>query len=97
MDDVITRSLMEKISISVDKELDASFPSQRAARVAITGRGRSEEHLQPTRVGDPDAPLSDAQLDAKYLELAVPVIGEGKAKALLQKLWKLESEKSLAP
>jgi len=97
MDDVITRSFMKKISVSVDKELDASFPRQRAARVEITGRGRSEGHLQPTRIGDPDAPLSDAQLDAKYLELAVPVIGEAKAKALLQKLWKLESEKSLAP
>ena len=97
MNDRITRSFMEKISVSVDKELDAAFPHQRAARVSITARGRSAEHLQPTRIGDPDAPLSDAQLDAKYLELAVPVIGEDKAKALLQKLWKLESEKTLAP
>ncbi len=97
MEDRITRSLMEKISVSVDKELDAVFPHQRAARVSITAGGRSEEHLQPTRIGDPDAPLSDAQLEAKYLELAVPVIGEGKAKALLQKLWQLESEKTLAP
>ena len=91
----VTRSCMEKISVSVDKELDAAFPQQRAARVSITARGRSEEHLQPTRIGDPDAPLSDAQLDEKYLELAVPVIGEGKARALLRKLWNLESEKSL--
>ena len=97
MNDRITRSFMEKISVSVDKELDAAFPHQRAARVSITAHGRSAEHLQPTRIGDPDAPLSDAQLDAKYLELAVPVIGEGKAKALLQKLWKLESEITLAP
>jgi hypothetical protein len=66
--------------------------------VAIDARdGRKEVHLQPTRIGDPDAPLSDAQLDAKYLELAVPVIGESGAKALLRRLWKLESEKSLAP
>ena len=89
---------MERIEVALDPELDAAFPRQRAARVAIDARdGRREEHLQPTRKGDPDAPLSDAELDAKYLELAVPVIGEGKAKALLQKLWKLESEKSLVP
>ena len=34
---------------------------------------------------------------ARHGTLSVPVIGESKAKALLQKLWKLEAEKSLAP
>jgi 2-methylcitrate dehydratase PrpD len=98
INDGATRELMERIEVAVDPELDAAFPRQRAARVAIVARdGRREEFLQPTRVGDPDAPLSDAQLDGKFLELAVPVIGEGKARALLQKLWKLESEKTLAP
>ena len=98
MNDGATRDLMQRIEVAIDPELDAAFPKQRAARVVIEARdGRREEHLQPTRIGDPDAPLSDAQLDAKFLELAGPVIGESKAKALLQKLWKLESEQSLAP
>jgi 2-methylcitrate dehydratase PrpD len=98
MNDAATRALMERIEVAIDPELDAAFPKQRAARVAITARdGRQEEFLQPTRVGDPEAPLSDAQLEEKYLELAVPVLGESKARALLQKLWKLEAEKSLAP
>ncbi len=81
---------MTKISLSLDPQLDAVFPGQRAARVVIRARGRRQEHLQPTRVGDPDAPLSDAQLDAKYLELAVPVIGEEEARLLLARLWRLE-------
>ena len=73
-----------------------SRAAQRAARVAIESRdGRREEFLQPTRIGDPDAPLSDAQLDAKYLELAGPVLGEAKAKELLDRLWRLEALKSL--
>jgi 2-methylcitrate dehydratase PrpD len=87
--DPSTRALMQKTAVSLDPQLDAAFPGQRAARVAIRARGRREEHLQPTRIGDPDAPLSDAQLDAKYLELAVPVIGEQKARELLQRLWTL--------
>jgi hypothetical protein len=58
--------------------------------VAIEARGRREEWLQPTRKGDPDAPLSDAELDDKFLELSSPVIGPGKAKALLAQLWKAE-------
>lgn len=96
MADPATRSLMERISVSIDPELDASFPRQRAARVAFRTRdGREEELLQPTRIGDPEAPLSDAQLEAKYLELAGPVLGEARARELLSRLWKLEQSKEL--
>jgi len=97
MNDGATRELMQRIEVAIDPELDAAFPQQRAARVAIVARdGREEELLQPMRIGDPEAPLSDAQLDEKYLELAVPVLGGAKARALLAKLWKLETEKTLA-
>jgi 2-methylcitrate dehydratase PrpD len=88
--DQATRGLMRRISVGVDPELDATFPSQRAARVAITARGRREELLQPTRKGDPDMPLTDAELEDKYMELAAPVIGRDKAQALLKRLWQLE-------
>ena len=90
LNDRATRALMEKISLSVDPELDAAFPAKRAARVAIRARGRREEWLQPTRIGDPDAPLSDRQLEAKYFELVTPVLGKRKAAALLGRLWKLK-------
>ena len=86
-----TRDLMKKIRVRLDPELDAAFPAQRAARVAIRARGRREELLQPTRIGDPDAPLSDAQLDEKYLELAAPVLGARTAREELKRLWALEA------
>jgi 2-methylcitrate dehydratase PrpD len=92
LNDPATRELMRRIHVSLDPQLDAAFPAQRAARVAIHARGRREEHLQPTRIGDPDAPLSDAQLEEKYLELAVPVLGEAKAREKLQQLWTLDAE-----
>ncbi len=96
LDNPATRDLMRRVEVAVDPQLDAAFPAQRAARVAIEARdGRREEFFQPTRIGDPDAPLSDAQLDAKYLELAVPVLGQAKAKELLGRLWRLETLESL--
>jgi 2-methylcitrate dehydratase PrpD len=85
--DAKTRSLMERISVGLDPQLDATFPRQRAARVAITARGRREELLQPTRKGDPDAPLTDADLNDKFLELASPVLGADAAKRRLDELW----------
>ena len=90
LQDPATRELMQRIEVAIDPELDAAFPAQRAARVAIRAHGRREEHLQPTRVGDPDAPLSDAQLEEKFLELAAPVLGEKKARDQLARLWALE-------
>jgi len=96
LDNPATRDLMRRVEVTIDPQLDAAFPGQRAARVAIEARdGRREEYYQPTRIGDPDAPLSDAQLDAKYLELAAPVLGEAKAKDLLGRLWRLEAQQSL--
>ncbi|CAN7730072.1 2-methylcitrate dehydratase PrpD [Variovorax paradoxus] len=89
--DAATRSLMERISVTVDPELDAAFPGQRAARVLITMRdGRCFEHLQPNRKGDPEEPLSDAELEDKFMELSSPVIGSAPARALLDRLWTLE-------
>ena len=91
IEDAITRDLMRRVDVAIDPALDATFPGQRAARVAIVARdGRRGEHLQPTRKGDPDAPLTDRELEEKYLELAVPVIGDGPAWELLARCWRLE-------
>jgi 2-methylcitrate dehydratase PrpD len=88
--DRATKKLMDRIRLSVDPALEAAFPAKRAARVAIRARGRREELLQPTRIGDPDAPLSDRVLEEKYFELATPVVGEKQAKEVLDRLWRLE-------
>ncbi|HET7200389.1 MAG TPA: MmgE/PrpD family protein [Burkholderiales bacterium] len=96
LEDPATRALMRRVELSLDPALDADFPARRAARVAIEARdGRSGEHLQPTRKGDPDAPLSDAELESKYLELASPVLGRERARTLLARLWNLERESRL--
>jgi len=95
--DSATRALMRRVEVVLDPGLDAAFPAQRAARVAIESRdGRRGEHLQPTRKGDPDMPLSDTELEHKYLELASPVLGEERARQLLARLWRLESETQLS-
>ncbi len=96
LEDRATRALMENVEVVLDPELDATFPNQRAARVTVeTADGRSETFYQPNRKGDPELPLSDRELDAKFLELAAPVIGKTQADALLARLWRLETEPTL--
>ena len=85
------RGLMQRLSLRADAQIDAGFPGQRAARVRfVTHDGREDVFFQPNRKGDPEDPLSDADLDNKFMELATPVIGGDKAHTLLQQLWQLD-------
>jgi 2-methylcitrate dehydratase PrpD len=92
-----TRSLMARIETAVDPEIDALFPGRRAAHVTMTTRdGRSATFLQPTRKGDPDAPLTDDELEAKFRELVGGVVGGPRADDLLLRLWGLDRSPDLA-
>jgi 2-methylcitrate dehydratase PrpD len=96
LNDVATRLLMQRISKALDLDVDAGFPGRRAARVTVTLRdGRVLTHLQPDRKGDPELPLSDADLEGKLVELAVPVIGDTEARALLTRIWALACSRTL--
>lgn len=87
-----TRALMNKLTLLEDAELTATFPKQRAARLKIKLKdGRVLEHYAPYRKGDPEAPLSDEDLNDKFMELSAPVIGEQRARDLMQKIWRLET------
>jgi 2-methylcitrate dehydratase PrpD len=90
--DTELRELMKKVVIEADPELTAKFPGMRAARVAVTlTNGRVVEHFAPYRRGDPEAPLTDAEINDKFLELAAPVIGDSRAGELLAKLWRVDA------
>jgi len=94
--DPATRSLMARITKALDPEVDAGFPARRAARVTIALRdGRRFTHWQSDRKGDPELPLTDADLEGKLIELASPVIGEPAARALLARIWALTSSPEL--
>jgi 2-methylcitrate dehydratase PrpD len=86
---------MQKIECVADAGLSKGYPTQRAAQVEIeTTDGRRHAHFQPTRKGDPEMPLTDEELDDKFLELAVPVIGDAPARTLRDQLWALDTLKN---
>jgi len=92
LNDPQLRALMAKVELSADPEFSRTFPRQRAARVEIeTTDGRKLTHVQETRKGDPELPLTDAELNDKYMELTAPVLGDAGARALLNDLWALET------
>ena len=91
------RDLMRRVELSIDPELDAAFPKQRAARVEIeTTSGERLRHFAPTRKGDPDSPLSDAEIAEKYRELAAAELGGEASERLLARLWRIDEMANLA-
>jgi 2-methylcitrate dehydratase PrpD len=55
-----------------------------------TTDGRTLAFRAETRKGDPENPLTDAELEDKYFELTEPVLGRATADALLAELWGIE-------
>ena len=91
------RALTGKVELVADPELTAEFPKMRAARVEVTlADGRTVSAFAPYRRGDPEAPLSDTELNGKFIELASPVIGIEAASALLDKLWHVDEIASVS-
>ncbi|WP_249120429.1 MmgE/PrpD family protein [Plastoroseomonas hellenica] len=83
--DPLLRAFMAKVSVSLAPDLADAYPGRRAARIRLELQdGRVFDHEQPTRKGDPEDPLTDPELDAKFHELVAPVLGEAGAAALLQ-------------
>ncbi|MHA6965135.1 MmgE/PrpD family protein [Zobellella denitrificans] len=71
------RALMEKITVTEDPELTAEYPKKRMARIRVVlSTGEEFQHFQKTRKGDPENPLSDDELIAKYHELASSVLSQ---------------------
>lgn len=92
LEDRALRTLMERVRVKADPVLSAGFPTMRSARVRVAlADGRVLEHFSPYRKGDPEAPLSDAEIDAKFLELVAPVLGAAAADRLLGQLWRLDT------
>lgn len=79
------QALMQKVTVSEDAELAAAYPKKRMAKLLISLKdGRRIHHFQETRKGDPEDPLSDEELIAKYDELAGSVLSEQQLSVLRQ-------------
>ncbi len=71
LEDARIRALMPKVSVSECADIAARYPRQRMANVIVTTvDGNTHQHLQETRKGDPEDPMTDAELFEKYHELA---------------------------
>jgi 2-methylcitrate dehydratase PrpD len=85
------RGLMARVSVCEEPRYSAMFPQRRCATVTVKLRsGTRLRHAQTTRKGDPDAPLTDAELEGKFFELTRARLSRDRAERLLSRLRTLE-------
>jgi 2-methylcitrate dehydratase PrpD len=76
-------ALARKVRVTVDADLDREFPAKTIARVTIRARGEDVATTVEYPRGNPENPLSDAELEAKFLQLADDIVGQARSRALL--------------
>ncbi len=86
-----------KLHVSAPAEIDRLYPRLRPARVTVTtDRGRFTRQADEA-LGSRLVPLSDEGLNAKFCELVAPVLGDQRARELLQRLWTIDTAPDVAP
>lgn len=83
LEDARIRALMPKVSVSERADLAELYPRQRMAHIIVTTvDGKTYQHLQETRKGDPEDPMTDAELYEKYQELVCDSLSNASRQAL---------------
>ena len=69
-----------RIRVHHDSALDPLYPSHYATRLVVTAADRRRwERFRLVAPGDPAEPMSEAELAAKFVDLATPRLGDGAA------------------
>lgn len=92
------RDLMDRMSMRVDPALDSEYPRRWPAWVEVKTRsGASFTHRVDTPKGDPENPLSDAELENKFLSLAEAALPAKVASTLLSDVADLAGWRDVGP
>jgi 2-methylcitrate dehydratase PrpD len=92
------RTLMTKVKVSASTDLDRHYPKYWSGRVEVRlldGQTYSEEVIIPK--GESGNPMTQSEVEEKFLSLAAPVLGDEKAQTFIEGVQSLDERDSLAP
>ena len=85
-------ALRAKVRLDVDPSL-----SKRAAEISVTlTDGQKVTEVVRENRGTPGNPVTDADLEAKFLTCAEPVLGASRARSVLDRCWELHRQDDIA-
>ncbi|MCC7275239.1 MAG: MmgE/PrpD family protein, partial [Alphaproteobacteria bacterium] len=95
------RTLQEfagRVRVEADDAMTAAFPREWPAEIRVTLRdGRRFDRLVPYPKGEPEAPMSRAEVEAKFRDLAAVAIAPAAADAVIDAVWALDRSDGVAP
>lgn len=95
--DTRIKQIMDKVRVSKSAELTRGFPERSSTRMTIlTSDGKTRSHFQEHPKGNAGNPLSDSELETKFMDLYQPWGRDASARRALDALWRLEQATSLA-
>jgi 2-methylcitrate dehydratase len=90
------RALIQKVSVTDDPEFNRAYPESMPNQVLVkTVDGQSYSLKVTYPKGHPKRPLTDNELEEKFISLAEPRLSNKKIRKLLDRLWKLDTLKKM--
>jgi 2-methylcitrate dehydratase len=91
------REQLRKVELVGDAEIDRVFPAlQRTIVHVVTQDGRTLSHQLDYPKGDPRNPLTDAEVESKFSDLASGVLSKARQNKLKAAVWNLEKLDSVS-
>jgi 2-methylcitrate dehydratase PrpD len=91
MRDPAVVALTGRMTLIADEQLGAEMPRRQAILEVVTRDGGALSHRTYAVRGTADNPMTREEVEAKALDLIVPVTGEKRARELIDRIWNLES------
>ncbi|MEA2979695.1 MAG: 2-methylcitrate dehydratase [Alphaproteobacteria bacterium] len=92
-----TLDLMKKIAVKEDNEFNKRYPNSLPCRMTITLKNREQKTAELSNpIGHHDRPMTDAQVVEKFLGLAGRKLKPERVQTVLDRVWKMDSEKEWA-
>ena len=96
LSDPTIRQLQDKIKLEENQNHTNAFPAKRFASVVITLQNGDQLQLENVEArGDATNPLSDAEIETKFMQLTKGTISSSKQKQLIQLVDNLEKEDNI--
>ncbi|HEY2920076.1 MAG TPA: MmgE/PrpD family protein [Candidatus Binatia bacterium] len=95
---VEVRQLVNKVKVTASTDLDRHYPKYWSGRVTVRlAGGQSVTHAVITPKGESGNPMTDGEVEKKFLSLAAPILTEEKAQSVVREVRSLDVRDSLAP
>ena len=95
--DPAVRALLPRIACENDNDAQAEYPANMSAKLTLQARGQTYTRMVKIPKGEPANFLTDAELRAKFHDLATPVLGNDQTARLADALLAIDSAPNLAP